>query len=583
MTRCDETMKPNMKNKLAICFTLTCLLPATMLAADSATEWALIPIGRENSNHLNILVLGDALDESVGSQLQQIATDDFNYFRFQPDREGVLLSETVLGTRNWHGVLLGLRHDPEDISGYVAKLRDLVEQLAVQELALVWPSRVIPGSDAAAVRLNDAARAVMREAGIAVADVRGALLPLSGRAYDATGGLTGPAIKVAAATIHAAMRTAVLKFSTPWAELPPSETRSPTQLLANSSLLVNPNELPLAKGETSVVYRAEEGGWQFNLHSFLTHHEGRFWAIWSTGLVDEDSSSQLVRYATSSDGHHWSEAQTLVDDLDGPDGPLRWMASGVYVEDGRLYALAARNAGWQRDHFWKDASLVRFEWIDGTWQEDQIIADDCVVYFPPLKVDGRDFHVWRNSQGHFATALSRPDSAGWEVTKIPGPFPDYRLSETSHFVDADGILHLIIRDQGRSRFLYHAVSYDGGGTWTIPVKTNYPDVMSKNFADRLSNGWFYLINNPKQDRPFGRDPLTITFSRDGWSFGHPFAVRRDAPPLRYPGKAKGSQSFQYAHAIEHDGKLWVIYATNKEDIEVTSFDLDTFGLPALHP
>lgn len=579
MTPYPETIIPDMKNKLAICLTLIGLSLATMLAADSAVT----PLGRENSNHLNILILGDELDEPVALQLQQIATDDFNYFRFLPDRDGALLSDALLDTRKWHGVLLGLQHDPEDSSGYVAKLRDLVGQLEARDLALVWPNVVIPDNDTAAVRVNDAARTVMRKAGVLVADVRGALLPLSGRAHDTAGRLTDSATNVAAVTIDTAMRTAVLQFSTPWAELPTSETRDPAQLLANSSLLVNPGELPLAQGKTSEVYRAEEGGWQFNLHSFLAHYDGRYWAIWSTGLVDEDSSSQFIRYATSVDGHQWSEAKTLVDDPDGPDGPLRWMASGVYVEDGQLHALAAGNLGWQGDHFWKDARLVRFVWNGGAWQEDQIIAEDCVVYFPPLGVNGRDFHVWRNSQGHFATALSQPDGSGWEVTKIPGPFPAYRLSETSHYVDADGILHLIIRDQGRSRFLYHAVSYDGGGTWTIPAKTNYPDAMSKNFAGQLSNGWFYLINNPKQDRPFDRDPLTITFSRDGWSFGNPFALRRDAPPLRYPGNAKGSQSFQYSHAIEHDGKLWVIYATNKEDIEVTSFDLDAFGLPTFNP
>lgn len=110
------------------------------------------------------------------------------------------------------------------------------------------------------------------------------------------------------------------------------------------------------------------------------------------------------------------------------------------------------------------------------------------------------------------------------------------------------------------------------------MKTNYPDATSKNCAGRLGNGWFYLINNPRPEKPRERDPLAISFSRDGWTFGNPMALRKNSPPLRYPGKYKGSHSFQYAHAIEQDGKLWVIYLTNKEDIEVSPYVIDDFGL-----
>ena len=144
------------------------------------------------------------------------------------------------------------------------------------------------------------------------------------------------------------------------------------------------------------------------------------------------------------------------------------------------------------------------------------------------------------------------------------------------YVDPEGIVHLIIRDQGYTRRLYRSLSFDAGGTWTVPVKTNYPDAASKNMPGRLSNGLYYLISNPKDSGANARDPLAISFSRDGWVFSAPMALRKNGPPLRYPGKAKGGHSFQYSHAIEHDGKLWVIYATNKEDIEVSGFSLADF-------
>jgi hypothetical protein len=58
-------------------------------------------------------------------------------------------------------------------------------------------------------------------------------------------------------------------------------------------------------------------------------------------------------------------------------------------------------------------------------------------------------------------------------------------------------------------------------------------------------------------------------------------LRKNGPALRHKGGAKGAHSFQYSHAIEHDGKLWVIYATNKEDIEVTAYPISGFELAAI--
>jgi hypothetical protein len=340
-------------------------------------------------------------------------------------------------------------------------------------------------------------------------------------------------------------------------------------------------ELPEAKGATAMVYRAQQNEWQFNLHSFVAYHDGQFWAIWSSGRINEDSSSQFIRYATSRDGLHWSESRVLAPDPDGEAGAWRWMASGIYEENGKLYALGSRNRGHQASGgVWTDARLVRFVWTGNTWREDRVVAEDCVVYFPPLRVADRDFFVWRDSQAHFFTAYAPVGSNQWQVARMPGPLPDYRMSETSAYVDAGGVVHLIIRDQGYTRRLYHSVSYDAGTTWAIPVKTNYPDAASKNMSGRLSNGWFYLINNPKASGANARDPLAIAFSRDGWTFSHPWALRKNAPALRYPGGAKGSHSFQYSHAIEHDGKLWVIYATNKEDIEISAYPIEEFGLNA---
>ncbi|MBS1824838.1 MAG: exo-alpha-sialidase [Acidobacteria bacterium] len=355
----------------------------------------------------------------------------------------------------------------------------------------------------------------------------------------------------------------------------------PAKLLADESLLKAPKSLAVVPSKTSVVYRAEAGAWQFNLHSYIAHYDGKFWALWSSGQVDEDSSSQLIRYSTSADGHTWSTPRPVADDPDGPQGPKRWIARGIYVSNGKLQALLAGLEG-PRDtpegrESWHALQLHRFEWNGTAWVDQGVLIENCMNNYPPRSYGGPLVMTCRDSYARMFTA--REEGGRWVVTRLPGEPPGDRMSEPSEYMDADGVVHMIFRDANRSKFLYHSISRDAGRSWTAPVRTNFPDATSKNIGGKLSTGWYYLINNPSQT---GRDPLGIAFSRDGWSFERPAALRMNAPKQRHPGRAKGPNSFQYPHAIEQGGSLWVIYSTNKEDIEISEYKLDDFQLPAVH-
>jgi hypothetical protein len=356
--------------------------------------------------------------------------------------------------------------------------------------------------------------------------------------------------------------------------------KNPAVLLADPAKLASPMDLKLVPSRTSMVYKARQGEWQFNLHSYLAHFDGKFWAIWSSGRVDEDSPSQLIRYATSTDGHNWNESLVLAEDPDGPDNPGRWIARGVFVLEGKLTALAAYLEGSReatpRPETWVNLRLMRFEWDGKAWKRRGVFVENCMNNYPPRWLGGRLFMTCRDSYMtmHTARATSAKGDR-WEITKLPGVEPHDWMSEPSWYVDPDGVAHMIFRDHRGSKYLYRSLSHDQGRTWIAPVRTNYPDATSKNITGRLTNGWYFLINNPN---PAGRDPLAISFSRDGWTFDNPMALRKNAPERRYVGRAKSNRSFQYPHVLERDGSLWVIYATNKEDIEISEFKIADFGL-----
>lgn len=330
---------------------------------------------------------------------------------------------------------------------------------------------------------------------------------------------------------------------------------------------------PAARGRHSTVFRGEKGKSGFNLHSYLAFHDGRFWAVWSSAALDEEDPDQHVAFATSANGHHWEAPRVLAPDPDGPAGPKRWIARGISLRDGKLTALGAlvESADYGKrgkDVVWKNLNLVEFEWKDGRWNNRGVFAADCMNNFPPVPLGDRLAMVCRDSKMDVFTALQDPSSpSGWKRVPLASSPPFHRMDEPTWYQDRGGVVHMIVRDNNRSRRLIRSISRDAGATWSRPVLTNYPDATSKNFTGRLSNGWYFLINNPN---PAGRDPLVVSFSRDGWTFSHPLTIRR--------GGQESSASFQYPHAIEQAGSLWVAYSINKKDIEISELPIAGLGL-----
>lgn len=57
--------------------------------------------------------------------------------------------------------------------------------------------------------------------------------------------------------------------------------------------------------ERSMIYSPDKE-WLYNHHASIIHFKDRFVAIWSNGMIDEDSPGQRVVYAISKDFKHWS-------------------------------------------------------------------------------------------------------------------------------------------------------------------------------------------------------------------------------------------------------------------------------------
>lgn len=118
-----------------------------------------------------------------------------------------------------------------------------------------------------------------------------------------------------------------------------------------------------------------------------------------------------------------------------------------------------------------------------------------------------------------------------------------------------------------------SVSRDGGRTWHEPVERakGFVNSNAKIWGQKTSDGRYATVYNPSEFRW----PLAISVSEDGLDYKNLLLVHGEITPMRFGGSYK-SYGPQYVRGIQEgngtppDGKLWVTYSMNKEDIWVSS-------------
>lgn len=379
----------------------------------------------------------------------------------------------------------------------------------------------------------------------------------------------------------------------------PDPVRNPESrvMLAGSWVPENSHQidfsrLPRVKADHAVIsdVRAEpiprvtldhkHGG--VNQHGYLTHYDGRFWAMWSDGPGIEDRVGQRVKFATSSDGLKWSEAQYL--SPEPPDSGVgtphyatrtlkgfRYIARGFWQRDGELLALASLDEA--AGFFGPSLELRAFRWNknDAAWQDAGVIYKDAINNFPPLRLRSGDWmmsrrtHDYRTTNVHFLVGGVKGLDQ-WSSFPVLGTNAALKAEEPDWWILPGDHLSAVFRDNQGGGFLYRAFSTDDGRTWSRPVQTNFPDATSKISGLRLRDGRYVLASNPDPKR---RDPLTLAVSDDGLVFTKMIYL-------------VGDRWVDYPHVFEHDGYVFVAFAGGKQMVEVLRIkltDMDAVQMP----
>ena len=342
--------------------------------------------------------------------------------------------------------------------------------------------------------------------------------------------------------------------------------------------------LPRLQGSHAIVTQGDDA-WNFRLHNYLAYHAGHYWCMWRHGPAVEDHPTQHVRYAISTDGLRWSDAKPIVGSSERPG--FRHIARGFWLRDGELIALASHDEALNEQgkvHFFGPSlQLLGYRWNEQAtnWDRLGVLANDAINNFPPQRLPSGDWGMLvRDHRRHVSMltgGIESPDS--WQATTVVPYAADdgFRPEEPDWWTLPDGRLLGLFRDNGRSHRFYRALSHDEGRSWTRPERTNFPDATSKFFCLRSSRGYYVLVSNAN---PQGRNPLCVSTSEDGVTFTRmarlPIPDKLAAEPVVATSRYRSTkyESWQYPHAIEHDGHLLMAFSRKKQTVEVVKIALD---------
>ena len=125
---------------------------------------------------------------------------------------------------------------------------------------------------------------------------------------------------------------------------------------------------------------------------------------------------------------------------------------------------------------------------------------------------------------------------------------------------------------GLWKFARYSVSLDEGATWSpVKVMENVISGGNKYWGQQTSDGKYAYVSSEGGKRW----PLAVMTSEDGFIYNNFACIQGEVSPERYIGAYK-DYGTQYVRGIIEgngtppDGKMWLVYSMNKEDIWVSS-------------
>lgn len=333
--------------------------------------------------------------------------------------------------------------------------------------------------------------------------------------------------------------------------------------------------------ETVTVFSATDNTDHYANGVVMTAFKGKLYCMWQSSPKDEDSDDTWIAYSISDDeGKTWCAPLPLI-----KANSKEYYTSGGWLTRGDT--LTAFVDCWTIGVEPRGGRTYRMTSTDGmTWSpmEPLTMADGSAMngvleQDPYTLPDGRLVGATHFQPGLHICPVYTDDTSGrsgWVRGDFQGEDrgKQSRELEPSQFIQADGTIVMLFRDQSSSFRKLASFSRDNGKTWTKPEMTNIPDARTKQCAGNLPDGTSFMVCCPVNGKQ--RFPLVLLLSKDGLLFNKGTLLRSgspsDLPTRRYDGKYK-TLGYSYPKAMISNGWLYVSYSTNKEDVQFTRIKL----------
>ena len=329
--------------------------------------------------------------------------------------------------------------------------------------------------------------------------------------------------------------------------------------------------------ETYTVFASDSNDLKYNHGVVLYPFKDKLYAMWQSSLQDEDAPETQVYYSYSEDLVHWSEPIALTNQWnEGITTSGGWWSHGdTLVAFINVWPDSIQPKGGFTQYM---LSTDGISWSQPNWvlgdQGNRIsgIIEQDLRHLTSLRLLTA-FHVQPGVHVKPYYTADPLGIIGWTQAKMNNlPFKEEmsRELEPSWFVRKDGSVVMIFRDQSGSFQKLASISYDDGENWTNPELTVIPDSRSKQSTGNLPDGTAFMVFNPSGCKI--RIPLAIFLSSAGDVFDQDYLLRSgssdDLQRLRYEGKYK-RVGYSYPKSMVWKDHVYVGYATNKEDVQIT--------------
>mgnify|MGYP004610873033 FL=1 len=345
--------------------------------------------------------------------------------------------------------------------------------------------------------------------------------------------------------------------------------RKATTLLLASTLSLNALQAQEVIG-THRLSRDSDGWYCHNV--VATEFKGRLYAQWQCSDKDEDAPDTRIYYSRSEDGRHWSVPEKMDISLDS----VKFISNGGWWNSGDsllcfinvarldgsrecLYTTSADGDEWNAP---RPVTDFRGQPVSGIIEQDTRRLPD-----------GRILTAFHIGKDMICTPYYTDDpsaKSGWKAGTMPHLSYEGKSTsreiEPSWYLDRDGAIVMIFRDQAGSFRKLRSSSTDRVETWTLPELTDIEDSRSKQSAGHLPDGRAFMVWNPSESKD--RLPLTLAI-QDGQDWiRYTLRSEEDLTPMRHEGLYK-RRGYSYPKTFVWNNILVIGYAENKEDACVT--------------